>query len=285
MKATKEKVEDVKAQENNIPEQLELREIKKLSDDYIIDDETYFADNMYVTNSMLKTLLTGSTYNLEHYINSEHKETESLIVGSAFHCYLLERDEFDSRYVYEPKFDKRTKAGKEAYAEFEKTLDGRKPIPEHYQQVFETIMKRLDSHDNAREMIKDAPDREVIHFWEDVKTGLKCKGKVDAEGKNYLLDIKTTSKKADMVSFQKYATDYMLAQQAAFYINGTGKKDFYFILFELKAPYNIAVYKMSDNAISYGSAYVDMTLNMYKEWKDSGESWKQHLNAGRIILV
>jgi len=285
MEATKENVKETKVQEQKVPEQLELREVKKLSDDYIVDDETYFADNMYVTNSMLKTLLTGSTYNLEHYLNSENKETESLLVGSAFHCYLLEPNEFDSRYVYEPKFDKRTKAGKEAYAEFEKTLEGRKPIPEHYQKAFEKIMERLESHDNAREMIKDAKDREVIHFWEDVKTGLKCKGKVDAEGKDFILDIKTTSKKADMVDFQKYAHDYMLAQQADYYIKGTGKKDFYFIVFEMKAPYNIGVYKMSDNAISYGNAYVDMTLNMYKEWKESGESWKQHLNGGQIIIV
>ena len=176
-----DKLVDVKKEVADVPTEVKFREVKKLTDDYIVDDETYFADQMYVTNSMLKNLLTGSTYNLKHYLESEHKETESLLVGSAFHCMLLEPDEFDKRYVYEPKFDKRTKAGKEAYAEFEQTLNGRKPIPEHYQEAFETMLVRLESHDNARELIKDATKREVIHFWEDVKTGLKCKGKNDSE--------------------------------------------------------------------------------------------------------
>ena len=279
-----DKLVDVKKEVADVPTEVKFREVKKLTDDYIVDDETYFADQMYVTNSMLKNLLTGSTYNLKHYLESEHKETESLLVGSAFHCMLLEPDEFDKRYVYEPKFDKRTKAGKEAYAEFEQTLNGRKPIPEHYQEAFETMLVRLESHDNARELIKDATKREVIHFWEDVKTGLKCKGKIDAQSETYLLDIKTTSKKADLRAFQEFATNYMLAQQASFYVNGTGIKDFYYIMFELKAPYNIAVYKMSDNALSYGGAYIDMTLNMYKHWKEN-EGFNQHLNGGQIILV
>lgn len=265
--------------------EFELREIKSLTDDYIVDDETYFSDQKYVTNSMLKTLINGSTYDLTNYVNAEQKETESLLVGSAFHCLLLEPDKFESRYVYAPKFDKRTKAGKEAYAEYEKTIGDRKPIPENYQEVFENLLERIKSNESASGLINNAKEREKIYFWKDVKTGLLCKGKVDAIADNYIVDIKTTSKGVDVNSFREFALKWHLANQAAFYCNGTQKKSFFFIMCQLKAPYNIAVYQMGDDALRYGNHWSEMTMNLYKEWKESGETLQQHINAGQIVVV
>ena len=184
-----------------------MREVKKLTDDYIKDDESYFADNMYVTSSMLKQLTNGSTNKLEHYLNTDHKETESLLVGSAFHCYILEPEEFDNRYVYAPKIDRRTKAGKELYAEFIENIGNRKPIPAHYELSFECMHNRILANENAKTLLDNATKREVIHFWEDVESGVKCKGKVDAEGSDYIIDLKTTSKNADFTSFNKFIND------------------------------------------------------------------------------
>jgi exodeoxyribonuclease VIII len=260
-----------------------MREVKKLSDDYIKDDESYFADSMYVTNSMLKQLMTGSTMKLEHYLNMEHKESESLLVGSAFHCYLLEPDDFDKRYVYAPKIDKRTKAGKEMYAEFLKKIGNRKAIPAHYEFVFECMHDNITRNVNANHLIQEAEGRETIHFWEDVKTGLKCKGKVDIEGKDYLVDIKTTSKGADHESFNKFVNDYKITQQAAFYLNGTQKKDFYFIMVELKAPFGVGIYKMSEQAIEFGNKQIDSTIELYKKYIN--EDLSSDLNGGNIVIV
>jgi len=260
-----------------------MREVKKLEDTYIVNDDTYFADNMYVTNSMLKQLMTGSTMRLDHYLNMEHKETESLIVGSAFHCYILEPEEFESRYVFAPKFDKRTKVGKAMYAEFEETLDGRKPVPGHYEFAFERMHENIYSNINAAHLMNEAKGRETIHFWEDVETGLKCKGKVDAEGEDYLVDLKTTSKGADHESFNKFVNDYKITQQAAFYLNGTKKKDFYFIMVELKAPFGVGIYKMSEQAIEFGNKQVESTIKIYKEYISN--ELVTDLNGGNIVIV
>jgi len=260
-----------------------MRKIKQLTDDYIKDDETYFADNMYVTNSMLKKLNNGSTKELEHYLNTEHKETESLLVGSAFHCYLLEPEEFDKRYVYAPKIDKRTKAGKELYAEFLETIGNRKPVPAHYEFAFECMYNNIMSNEKSKMLLNDADKREAIHFWEDVETGLKCKGKVDAESKDYLVDIKTTSKGADFKSFHKFLNDYNLTQQASFYCNGTKKKNFYFIMVELKAPFGVGIYKMSDKAIEHGNNTVGTMLEFYKKYIN--EELITEYNAGEIIEI
>ena len=260
-----------------------MREVKKLEDSYIVNDETYFADGMYVTNSMLKQLMTGSTMRLEHYINMEHKESEALLVGSAFHCYLLEPEDFDKRYVYAPKIDKRTKAGKEMYAAFLEDIGDRKAIPAHYEHSFECMYDNITRNLNANHLIQEAEGRETIHFWEDVKTGLKCKGKVDIEGKDYLVDIKTTSKGADLESFNKFVNDYKITQQAAFYLNGTQKKAFYFIMVELKAPFGVGIYKMSEQAIEFGNKQIDSTIELYKKYIN--EELSSDLNGGNIVVV
>jgi exodeoxyribonuclease VIII len=260
-----------------------MREVKKLEDSYIVNDETYFADGMYVTNSMLKQLMTGSTMRLEHYINMEHKESEALLVGSAFHCYLLEPEDFDKRYVYAPKIDKRTKAGKEMYAAFLEDIGDRKAIPAHYEHSFECMYDNITRNLNANHLIQEAEGRETIHFWEDVKTGLKCKGKVDIEGKDYLVDIKTTSKGADLESFNKFVNDYKITQQAAFYLNGTQKKAFYFIMVELKAPFGVGIYKMSDKAIEFGNKQVESTISLYSKYIN--EELSSDLNGGNIVEV
>lgn len=260
-----------------------MREIIKLEDSYIVDDESYFADSMYVTSSMLKQLRTGSTLQLEHYLNTEHKESEALLVGSAFHCYILEPEEFDKRYVYAPKIDKRTKAGKELYAEFLETIKGRKPVPAHYEFAFESMQERLSKHKNANLLLKGAQEREVMHFWEDLETGLKCKGKVDAQGSDYIVDLKTTSKKSDPVSFAKFINDYNLTHQAAFYTNGTQKKDFYFIMIELKAPFGIGIYKMGDEAMEHGNNSVSVTLDLYKMFVN--DEYTSDYNDGNINII
>jgi len=260
-----------------------MREIKKLTDSYIKDDESYFADNMYVTSSMLKQLTYGSTNKLEHYLNTEHKETESLLVGSAFHCYILEPEEFDKRYVYAPKIDKRTKAGKELYAEFLETIGNRKPVPAHYEFAFECMHNGILANENAKTLLDNATKREAIHFWEDVETGVKCKGKVDAEGSDYIVDLKTTSKHADIISFNKFVNDYNLTHQAAFYANGTGKRNFYFIMVELKAPFGIGVYKMSEKAIEHGEKSIDTTIKLYD--KMIQEDYSTDYNEGKVIVI
>lgn len=260
-----------------------MREVIKLNDDYIIDDESYFADQMYVTNSMLKQLNELSTRKLHHYLNVEQKETEAFLIGSAFHCYLLEPEEFDSRYVYAPKFDRRTKAGKTAYGEFLETIGNRKPIPEYLEGVFENMSENIYKNSDANKLLQGAQKREQIHFWKDVATGTLCKGKVDAEGDDYIVDIKTTSKKADLESFKTFMDTYNVHQQAAFYTSGTQKKDFYFIMCELKAPFGIGIYKMSEESLKAGEVLVDKAMDVYSKW--FMEDQVTDYNLSKIITV
>lgn len=227
--------------------------VEKLSDEYIVDDESYFADYKYVTNSMLKNLKGGSSHNLEHYLSTTFPSSLALVLGSAFHCYFLEPKEFSKRYIWSPKVDKRTTKGKVAYAEFVAKAEGLEPVCESYKHIFEVMDNNLMNHPIVRR-IMDGAKTETIHFWKDVETGLECKGKVDIEREYMLADLKTTSeiKGASPWKFDEFRDKWGTNQQGAFYLDGTQKREFYFIMVELKAPHNVGVYKLSDESIAKG---------------------------------
>lgn len=60
------------------------------------------------------------------YLHEPFEPTAAMDFGSAVHCKLLEPQKFDSRFaVAQTKFDRRTKAGKEAAEAFEKEHAGK----------------------------------------------------------------------------------------------------------------------------------------------------------------
>jgi hypothetical protein len=93
---------------------------------------------------------------------------------------------------------------------------------------------------------------------------------VDIEGNVFLADLKTTSERqgASPWKFEEFRTAWSVDQQGAFYIDGTQKKDFYFIMVELKAPHNVGVYKLSEKSLSNGRSMYREQLIDYKEWKE-----------------
>ena len=73
------------------------------------DDQEYYADNSYVTNSMLSKLNKGPEH-LQHYLNGGVEESSALNFGKAFHLYILEKDKFDAEVAV---FKGKTRRGKE----------------------------------------------------------------------------------------------------------------------------------------------------------------------------
>ena len=82
----------------------------------MITQENYYDDKEHVTNSMLSWLKQSPAY-FKSQIDKKSVPTDAMTFGSAFHCAVLEPDKFDDLYYVIPKLDKRTKAGKEEFAE------------------------------------------------------------------------------------------------------------------------------------------------------------------------
>ena len=58
----------------------------------------------------------------------EMVQTPALLEGRVQHTVFLELDKFNDEFVIEPKFDRRTKAGKDEYEDFMSGLGDRPPI-------------------------------------------------------------------------------------------------------------------------------------------------------------
>ena len=51
------------------------------------------------------------------YLNKQWEQTDSMLLGSALDCLLLTPDHFDNDYIIIEKIDRRSKAGKEYFAQ------------------------------------------------------------------------------------------------------------------------------------------------------------------------
>ena len=81
----------------------EFEEFQKTADEKVgniieKDDDWYYNDKKYLTNSSMGELIKGGPQTLQAYYETEKKDTDAFIFGRAIHCYLLEPDMFSARY-------------------------------------------------------------------------------------------------------------------------------------------------------------------------------------------
>ena len=96
---------------------------------------------------------------------------------------------------------------------------------------------------------------------------LKFKGKADAlvfDGDTtYLVDLKTTAKSLE--DFKKSARWMMYNQQAYLYSQIFGVDEFYFLVVEKEFPYEVGIFKASDEFLFSGSQQFDTSVKLYEE--------------------
>jgi len=223
---------------------------------------------------MMKSFATWK-YFIDH--PEEDNDTPALKFGRAYHKFMLEPYDFGNEYIVSPKFDRRTKEGKEAYAAFEKESEGKEVIDE------ETYNKLVD----MREVLYKTPyvkklidgKHEKSFFWTDEKTGIRCKIRPDSFGKfgsqNIIVDLKTTQN-AETSAFMKSALKFNYDVQAAHYTAGLeaiyGKEyTFIFIAQETTAPYLVNVLQADPYFMANGREVRDVMLETFNKCVEKDE--------------
>ena len=220
----------------------------------------------------------------------DHPEeaTPALIFGSLVHKLLLEPEAFDEDFAIMPDVDRRTKAGKEAFASFlsgaeEKTiitLDDYKKASEMAQKAKETpfVNKLLNG------------EHEKAFYWNDDLTNELCKIRLDCiseiSGKKIIVDYKTTAN-ASTDSFMRSAINYGYDFQAAMYCEGyeksTGEKPlFVFIVQEKEPPYAVNILQADEYFLKRGYDIFRELVGIYHDCKESG-NWYGYLGAYDVI--
>lgn len=151
----------------------------------------------------------------------DEEKIKHLDIGTAFHCLLLEPDEFDKRFVISPSFNRRTNEGKAAEAAFLKSVEQENIIVISEDDKRKLLLMRDSAlaHPLAKWLIETDGVAESSIFWTDKETGLECRARPDKIIKEFrwTVDVKTT---ADINKFKHSFYDYRYHVQDSFYSDG-----------------------------------------------------------------
>ena len=223
-----------------------------------------------------------------HAKNSPVEPTPSLLFGQVFHKLVLEPETFAEEYAVAPECDRRTKAGKQEWQEFEEASVGRIVVPAGMYDQAEAMCKALMAEPFAVKLLNG--QREVEFFWADDMTSEECKCRADVLNMNFsrpiVVDLKSTED-ASGDGFAKSAVTYGYDFQAAMYCDGVAKNIgqmpmFVFIAVEKKPPYAVNIFQADDLFMRRGKMLFREFLDTYHDCKVSG-NWYGYMGKNNHV--
>ena len=222
-----------------------------------------------INHSTLKAFSKGSLY-VRHMLDNGSKETESMRLGTLTHLMVLEPHLMADEVAIAPELNRRTKAGKEKWEEFERSSEGKLVVTKEQAFLAEAMAESVLSHPAAAEILTDF-EPEVERFWTDELFGIDCKAKIDGvRNDGLLIDLKTAMD-ASVAGFNRAIFNNYYHTQASWYMNGQahhGKPmptGFVFIAVGNTAPHEVSVIRMTDQALRVGARTVTDWLYEYRQ--------------------
>ncbi len=240
----------------------------------------YHADTSHISKSGLDLIAKAPALYFDKYLatDRERTTTPTLEMGTMVHLLALEPHRFDHEYLIQPNLDRRTTAGKAAYAQFERMAESKKIISEQEYRTGIAARDAIMKHPAARElMLKFAGVNETTFTWVDMYTGAPCKCRPDRylNDARAVLDVKTTQD-ASPIGFKKSLYKFRYHVQGAFYSDGVeaatgeGITDFIFIAVETERPYLVGVYRLNAEQLAEGRTLYRRDLETYMQCVRTG---------------
>ena len=193
--------------------------------------------------------LSKSPMHFRHLMDHPKDPTPAMQIGTVFHALTLEPDTINEVMAVAPAVDRRTKAGKAAWADFQESLGDRIAVkPDDFEKI-QRMALAVHQHPEAAELLGLPGMTEVSVFWTDYR-GFWCKCRPDRLTEDgVIIDLKSTDD-ASPEGFARACAKYKYHWQAAWYLAGlTGvtraaHRDFRLIAVEKDPPYGVGVYRM-----------------------------------------
>ena len=210
--------------------------------EYVKDTfDEYLSKSDYVSASDLKTFLKSPrTYFYDKNRTDPKPDKKHFAVGSALHEYIMEKEQFDKNFIVSPKFDRRTKEGKQKFEEFHLKADGKTIIDEQ-----------------EMEMIKQ------------ISVGAKM------NRKNTVVDIKSCLDSSPR-GFKSDVYSYGYSLTSAYYLDFLGRENYVFAAMEKNPPYQTSLYVLNDEMTDYGRHQYRMGLDLLK-WSIDNDYWCDYI--------
>ncbi len=202
------------------------------------------------------------------YEEKPDSEASFFVEGRLQHCLFLEPHVFDDEFVIAPKVDKRTKAGKEEYADFLSSVGNRSVIT---QDLYDTCVARCEVLDAFKPRGEDKTELSVVFDY----FGHLCKARFDMLQDNVIVDLKTC-RDASPRAFKHSVKTFGYHQQAAFYLDAaknvglTEVDRFQFLAIEKTHPYPYVVYELEPEAVEYGRSLNEQALDLLLKCEQTG---------------
>lgn len=196
-------------------------------------------------------------------------DSDTLRVGRAGHTAILEPDRFLKDYLL---WDGGVRRGK-AWDAFVAAAGKRTILTEtQYDQAI-AMRDAVRAHPVAAPLVKRLTDHELSLQWNHQRTGVPCKGRIDAVGDGVLVDIKTAhDPRPHAFSAQAYRLGYHL--QLAWYADGltlSGRHcpDVKILVVQSKEPFDVVVYSFTTEAHSRGVEEYEAALDTLLACRES----------------
>ena len=207
--------------------------------------------------------------------------TDALLLGIWTHLAVLEPDSWLREFVIAPKCDRRTTAGKQAYAAFCQEAEGKTVITAEQAAEVTALREAVMANRMARHFIEADGKHEHSVKWTDPQTGLLCKCRDDkllASGQ--ILDLKTTRDGISPLEFAKTAANLGYQRNADFYVGGHheafGERMPYLFLVVSKKTFECACYELDDAAMALGNKQNARTLGDLARCHETGNWLSEH---------
>ncbi|WP_435310668.1 PD-(D/E)XK nuclease-like domain-containing protein [Primorskyibacter sedentarius] len=242
--------------------------------------------------------------------------TPAMLLGSAFHCLVLEPEKFDQEYVMEPMDAPRRPTAAQ--------INAKKPSPDSLAAI--EFWKQWDAENEGKTAISTKPgddpfwqpsdwcrlhrmrDAILLHpiasilldpsagraeqtcYWVDWQTKKLCKCRPDFinDDHNLLVDLKSTED-ASYTGFGQSVSRYRYHVQDAYYRDGMHQightvGGFVFVAVEKQPPYNVAVYRLGQEEVRVGRLQYESDLMKYKQCHEADE-WPGYPDEVRDLTL
>lgn len=255
-----------------------------------------------ISSSQLKMLAEHTPAHLKHAMAVHREPTPSMMLGTAVHSLVLEPDQFDNDVVVAPVVDKRTKIGKELWAEFEAGSAGKAIINESQYEQAKAMAESVHSHPIAGALLDDIVVESSVYWWyrsmdpdDPTKYKEMLKVRPDAICRKYpaIIDLKSTAD-GTYSGFIKSIQNFYYHVSAAMYLEGVNQckplleelrhfayTKFIFVCVENTAPYLTSVYELSPEYLDIGKALYRRGLYALRHGREN--DWPGFPDEVRII--
>lgn len=263
---------------------------KKAGIYYNLPENEYRADPAIACSDIKKILKSPLEYWTYSWMNPNkpvQAKTPAMILGSALHKFILEKEDFYKEYIvlpnkleldsefYEkesekPDFDTSFALPSSKNAKTFKYIGDRKII----KQSDFTLINEMSGYLGQLPVVNKVftgGNAEVSLFWQDEETGLMCKCRPDYLTKNYIADYKSINL-VDNINYSIADGDYHI--QKAFYLHGLqmvtncDHNNFIFIFQQKEAPYLVRNKSLNEELLEFGGQLFRHGLSIAKEHFD-----------------